>query len=716
MGMKYGPEHIINGKYKLLASVGNGTMGEVYKAEHLTIHKAVAVKILHQNMTTNPEVIERFKREAQAAAAIEDSHVCAVMDFDVTEEGDFYLVMEYLEGETLLQRIRNEGKLSPHSAVGIMQQLLSVLQCAHDHGIVHRDVKPENIILINRDNIPDFVKLLDFGIAHQDESFCVQSNDSNLKTQLGYLYGTPQYLSPEQATGSEIDYRADLYSCGIVLYEMLTGTVPFQNPSTLKVLHMQAYDPPPHLPVDEIECGQQFDEIIQKLLEKEPENRFSSAQALREALSQLPLSVDGLNTWGSISLSLKAANLSDTSLAAVGASSSENLSDPEMVVRRWLFGLTRKHFIILMIAVALVLLMTGVVITLYFVNQSSEPEVIGQANLEASSEQYAARKPQPLEFLNSDFAFSYDPVLLSESTMTKALEEFNADRFDECLKTLDSVYGHYKGHPNYLRLRLLVLDKQKNREEAVKAYIELCQIEPRAPLNLSVRTALYNIVEDKVNHKASMETLKAAATPSLALSLSEAILQTPYDRHDIRRDRLAAIYEAMPVDALPKWRRLAVEAWTKVDKDKCEKRQELILEAYQAQDMSEKALSEFYTSLILPLHDNALKLCKKRNKSFDCNACMRDWIEEQYEVLTNRLAGLPDPLLKNIEKIPETKRNQDGDGAKPEGDAEKAETTGDAAQNKETGASSGNGKTSSLSSSKSFESAFKKRLNEAFSG
>ena len=712
MGMKYGPEHIINGKYKLLASVGNGTMGEVYKAEHLTIHKTVAVKILHQNMTTNPEVIERFKREAQAAAAIEESHVCAVMDFDVTEEGDFYLVMEYLEGETLLQRIQNEGKLSPHNAVGIMQQLLSVLQCAHDHGIVHRDVKPENIILINRDNIPDFVKLLDFGIAHQDESFCVQSNDSNLKTQLGYLYGTPQYLSPEQATGSEIDYRADLYSCGIVLYEMLTGTVPFQNPSTLKVLHMQAYDPPPHLPVDEIECGQQFDEIIQKLLEKEPENRFSSAQTLREALSQLPLSVNGLNTWGSISLSLKAANLSDMSLNSVGASSSGNLSDPELVVRRWLFGLTRKHFIILIVTVALVLLLTGVVITLYFVNQSAEPEVTGQANSDALSEQ-DARKPQPLEFMNSDFAFSYDPVLLSESTMTKALEEFNADRFDECLQTLDSVYDRYKGHPNYLRLRLLVLDKQKNREEAVKAFIELCQIEPRAPLNLSVRTALYNIVEDKANHKASMETLKAAATPLLALSLSEAILQTPYDRHDIRRDRLAAIYEAMPIDALPKWRRLAVEAWTKVDKDKCEKRQELILEAYQPQEMDDKALADFYISLILPLHDNVLKLCKKRNKSVDCNACMRDWIDEQYEVLTNRLAGRPEPFLKDIEKIPETKRSQDGEDAKPDDD-KKADETDDETQNKETGASSGNGKTSS--SSKSFENAFKKRLSAAFSG
>lgn len=664
--MKYGPEHIINGKYKLLESVGNGTMGEVYKAEHLTIHKTVAVKILHQNMTTNPEVIERFKREAQAAAAIEDSHVCAVTDFDVTEEGDFYLVMEYLEGETLLQRIAKEGKLPPQTAVGIMQQLLSVLQCAHDHGIVHRDVKPENIILINRDNIPDFVKLLDFGIAHQDDSFCVQKSDSTLKTQLGYLYGTPQYLSPEQATGSEIDYRADLYSCGIVLFEMLTGTVPFQNPSTLKVLHMQAYDQPPHLPVDEIECGKQFDEIVQRLLQKEPQDRYPSAAALKEALNQVPLSQDGTgNTWGSISMSLNAMALSDANNPAV--TPSQTLPDSELGVRRWLFGLSRKHFVILVITASLVVLLTGVVLTLYFVGKSDKPSVISDTAASFISNAKDLPQPQPFEFFNADFAFSYDPVLLADSTMTKALEEYNADRFEECLQTLDSVYPLYKAHPNYLRLRLLVLDKMKNREEAVKTFIALCKIIPRAPLNASVSAALYNIVEDKAKHKDSIEQFKTEATPELAMAFSEAILQSPYDRHDIRRERLATIYKAMPFDTLPRWRQRAVEAWTELDKDKCEKRMEIIHDAAADPSLNlNDNLAEFYISLIVPLHENTSKLCKKRNKNVDCNACMRDWIEERYEVLTNRLAGLPDPLLRNVEKIPETEPPTPEDAAPSE--------------------------------------------------
>lgn len=712
----YGPGTILNGKYQLLERVGDGTMGKVFKAEHLTIHKTVAVKILHENMTKNPEVIERFKREAQAAAAIEDSHVCAVTDFDVTEAGDFYLVMEYLEGETLHKRLRRHGKLPPSMAVGIMLQLLSVLQCAHEHSIVHRDVKPENIILISRDNIPDFVKLLDFGIAHQDSSLCVQSEGSNLKTQLGYLYGTPQYLSPEQATGSEIDFRADLYSCGIMLFEMLTGNVPFYDPSTLKVLHMQAFETPPHLPVEAIECGQQFDEIIQRLLQKDPNDRYPSANALKEALMQLPLSNEG-NTWGSFSISMKnLAALADTTTSLSGAHHQQLQTYVcEKGVRCWLFGLTRQKFVLLVALFFFVILMLGVVLTLYFLNTADEPEIAFIPSVgTVSNKPPVIAPPRSFEFSNADFAFSYDPALLAESTMTKALEEFNADRFADCLETLNTVYPRYKTHPNYLRLRLLVLDKLKDREEAAKTFIALCTLEPHAPLNASVRTALYNLVEDKATYKTSIEMFKAAAVPELAMAFSESILHTPYDRHDIRRSRLATIYEAMPVDTLPQWRQLAVRAWTTLDKDKCEKRQEMLQHAYQALGPEEQGIEEFYISLIVPLHDNTSKNCKKRNKSFDCNACMRDWIDDHFETLTNRLAGFPHPLLENLEPLPPPPTDTN-EGTQPLNEAEPSHTPPDKAKDTEKKASSP-ASASTKSSKKKSKSDFKNILESAFSG
>ncbi len=154
--MSYQAGEKFAGKYQLIEQVGGGAMGQVFKAEHLMMNSIVAIKILHPEISGNAEMLERFKREAQSAAAITHSNICKVMDFAVLENGDFYLVMEFLEGDTLQKKIRNEGKIAPEKAVFIMKQLLSVLQCAHDHGIVHRDVKPENIALVFQDETEDF--------------------------------------------------------------------------------------------------------------------------------------------------------------------------------------------------------------------------------------------------------------------------------------------------------------------------------------------------------------------------------------------------------------------------------------------------------------------------------------------------------------------------------------------------------------------------------
>ena len=218
--MTYKPGDILKDRYLINEKLGNGSMGEVYRAEHLTLHRQVAIKVMHVHVAENEKSLARFRREAREVAKLDHPHICQVLDFDMTEEGDFYIVMEYLQGETLRERIDQHGKIKTRSAFRIMHDLLGALEMAHRLGIVHRDVKPDNIMLKNREGRDDYVKLIDFGIAHSDNP----DDGNGSLTQTGQIYGTPQYLSPEQVMGEPVDERADLYSCGCILYEMLEGT------------------------------------------------------------------------------------------------------------------------------------------------------------------------------------------------------------------------------------------------------------------------------------------------------------------------------------------------------------------------------------------------------------------------------------------------------------------------------------------------------------
>ena len=277
---------VIDGRYKLLELLGNGAMGEVYKAEHCLMRKLVAIKILHPEMCTNPEIVERFRREAQAAAIIEHPNVCRVMDFSCMSNGAFYLVMEYIKGESLSHYIKRLKVIPAKACILITKQILEALGCAHDNGIVHRDVKPENIQLIGSPGEECFLKLLDFGISRN-------THDVQRLTQAGYVYGTPQYLSPEQALGSlDVDHRCDLYSVGIMMFEMLTGKVPFEAPNYMDLLNLHRLQPAPHL--RDVDPGlawmDQLDAIIQKLLAKDRNDRYQSAYEVIDALDHVKIS------------------------------------------------------------------------------------------------------------------------------------------------------------------------------------------------------------------------------------------------------------------------------------------------------------------------------------------------------------------------------------------------------------------------------------------
>ena len=269
---------VLAGRYRIEELLGSGGMGAVYRAEHVHMRKAVAVKVLHREMTAFPEVVARFEREAVAAGRIAHPHVVSASDFGQLEDGSFYLALEFVEGHSLSKLVDSEGALAPERALRVARQIAEALQAAHGVGIVHRDLKPDNVMLVDKDGDADYVKVLDFGIAKIKVE---DAGDQPALTQIGTVFGTPEYMSPEQARGEQVDARADLYTVGVILYEMLSGVSPFKDEDLVVVLtrHLTA-DPPP-LPAG---LDPMINDLVLLLLRKSPAERVQSAQELIERI------------------------------------------------------------------------------------------------------------------------------------------------------------------------------------------------------------------------------------------------------------------------------------------------------------------------------------------------------------------------------------------------------------------------------------------------
>jgi serine/threonine-protein kinase len=269
-------------------------MGAVFQAQHVLMHKRLAVKVLHPEMTRMPEVVARFEREAMAAAHIEHPNVAAATDFGKLDDGSFFLVLEYVEG-TSLRDLLAEGSVSLARALHITLQIASALARAHALGIVHRDLKPENVMLVERDGDRDFVKVLDFGIAKVPVGELVKSDAGGTKgqvlTQLGMIYGTPEYMAPEQALGQDVDARADLYALGVMLFEMLTGVRPFDAESKVTLLGQKVTRRAPSLS-DKTDVGRfapAVEALVARLLEREADARYPDARSVIDAIDSLAL-------------------------------------------------------------------------------------------------------------------------------------------------------------------------------------------------------------------------------------------------------------------------------------------------------------------------------------------------------------------------------------------------------------------------------------------
>jgi serine/threonine protein kinase len=279
---------VLDSRYRLDKMIGKGGMGTVYLATHLFLQTPVAIKILHRHWSGDSSVLERFRREARASAQIRHPNIVSVTDYGVTADaGLAYIVMEFLEGIDLRERIKREKQLSYMEALTIVEQTCAAMQAAHNVGIIHRDLKPDNIWLQKGEEGAERVRVLDFGIAKLRNIA-----DTNTLTQTGMVIGTPYYMSPEQCRGENIDNRSDIYSLGVVIYEMLTGRIPFEGANPVQVVLKHNSAPPPPLSAFRPDMPPELERVTLRALAKEPDARQQSAHELarefREALGILP--------------------------------------------------------------------------------------------------------------------------------------------------------------------------------------------------------------------------------------------------------------------------------------------------------------------------------------------------------------------------------------------------------------------------------------------
>jgi len=289
-GSEPGPDVMIGqtlgGKYKVVRLLGEGGMGAVYEGEQQlgTTKRKVAVKTLHPHLSRDPKIKARFEREVGTIAELEHPNTIQVYDFGANDEGILYIVMEFLQGKSLADTLEKGGAMDPERVARIMEQVCGSLAEAHGRGIVHRDLKPDNVVLVERAGKKDFVKVLDFGIAKRSKE--EDKNEQKL-TQQGMVLGTPPYMSPEQFTGRPIDARSDIYSLGVMAYEMLTGKLPFKADTAWEWAsqHMTANPIPIESLAEGMRAPQPMRDAIRRALAKAPEDRFQDVKEFSDAFT-----------------------------------------------------------------------------------------------------------------------------------------------------------------------------------------------------------------------------------------------------------------------------------------------------------------------------------------------------------------------------------------------------------------------------------------------
>src|SRR5512138_904973 len=271
---------VLGDRYRVLSRLGEGGMGTVYLCEHAVLERRFAVKVLRADLASDEELVDRFRNEAIAASRIGQENVVDVVDFGADEDGSLYYVMEALDGRSLGQVIRDEGPLPVPRALDLLEQLCHALAAAHRRGVVHRDVKPDNVFLVRRADGGERAKVIDFGISR------VPGPGERL-TRAGAIIGTPEYMAPEQASGAAVDHRADVYAAGVLAFEMLTGELPLEAATPLATIaaHRTRTPDPPSRRIAGV--PPEVDALVLRALAKRPEDRFASMDELAAEVARI---------------------------------------------------------------------------------------------------------------------------------------------------------------------------------------------------------------------------------------------------------------------------------------------------------------------------------------------------------------------------------------------------------------------------------------------
>lgn len=281
-------------QFRIEKRIGTGGMGAVYRASQPDMNRNVAVKILHKKYLSRHDLVSRFRREARAMSHLSHPNTARVFMYGQLDDGACYFVMEYLEGQNLAQLVRSEGKQTAERVAPIMAQVCGALSEAHRAGIIHRDLKPENIFLTSQGGIEDFPKVLDFGLAKVTEK--QMRPGSLILTREGMVFGTPEFMSPEQARGETLDGRSDIYSLGVITYELLSGELPFTATAPVDYIKKHATGTPKPLAEWLPDLNPAVEAAVMRSLSKQPEDRYQTADEFGKALTDALMPKTELNT------------------------------------------------------------------------------------------------------------------------------------------------------------------------------------------------------------------------------------------------------------------------------------------------------------------------------------------------------------------------------------------------------------------------------------